>query len=160
MKLSFTVPGQPVAKARTRHAPLKECLKCHKKTVARICRCGSESFNYITTIPMTDQKTEMYENLVAMCAREAMQTAGVTELLSGPLSLEAVFSFAIPASRMKKVKDGNPHTQRPDLDNCEKAVMDALNKNLYADDSQICVKRTAKIWADLPQALITIESYA
>jgi Holliday junction resolvase RusA-like endonuclease len=40
-----------------------------------------------------------------------------------------------------------PHTQKPDKDNLEKAIMDALNKLVWEDDSQVYSGRTAKYWS-------------
>ena len=43
------------------------------------------------------------------------------------------------------------HTKRPDLDNLEKAVMDALTKaKWWEDDSQVCVKITKKRYMGKP----------
>lgn len=36
--------------------------------------------------------------------------------------------------------------QVPDLDNIEKAILDALNKVAYTDDKQIIGKATMKVW--------------
>lgn len=42
-------------------------------------------------------------------------------------------------------KDLQWHTKRPDLDNLEKAVIDALQSaKWFKDDSQICHKKTEK----------------
>ena len=40
-----------------------------------------------------------------------------------------------------------PHTSRPDKDNLEKVIMDALNKLAWKDDSQVFGSRTAKYWS-------------
>ena len=56
-----------------------------------------------------------------------------------------IFVLPMPASWSKKKKaemDGKPHRQRPDRDNLEKALLDAL----YDDDSHIWDGRTTKIW--------------
>ncbi|MCP4355657.1 MAG: RusA family crossover junction endodeoxyribonuclease [Proteobacteria bacterium] len=56
-----------------------------------------------------------------------------------------VFQVAIPKSWPKKKKAlmlGQPHQQRPDKDNFEKALLDAL----FQEDSAVWDGRASKIW--------------
>jgi Holliday junction resolvase RusA-like endonuclease len=46
--------------------------------------------------------------------------------------------------------------QTPDLDNIEKAVLDALNGVAYVDDKQIFRKYTEKSWAETPEIEVWI----
>ena len=58
-----------------------------------------------------------------------------------------IFNLPIPESRRKgknKAIAGTKHEQKPDRDNLEKAVLDAL----YKDDSHVWDGRTTKLWAD------------
>ena len=50
-------------------------------------------------------------------------------------------------------------TVKPDLDNLDKAVMDALNKVAYKDDSQIVAKVSKKHYAEVPNVTIVIAEY-
>ena len=50
----------------------------------------------------------------------------------GPVAIEMVFYFARPKSRKNSLM-----VTRPDGDNLEKAVLDALNEILVLDDSQV-----------------------
>lgn len=56
--------------------------------------------------------------------------------------LDVVFYFTIPTRR--KGLAGTPHRQRPDIDNCIKAVMDAL----FHQDSAIHQVSARKFWDD------------
>lgn len=55
------------------------------------------------------------------------------------------FVLPMPSSwsvAKKKAMDGHPHQQKPDKDNLEKALNDAL----YQDDSGIWNSQTTKVW--------------
>lgn len=66
---------------------------------------------------------------------------------SEPLELQLGFRFRCPKSASKKDKGAvRWHTKRPDLDNIEKSITDALC-DLMEDDSQICVKSSSKVIA-------------
>ncbi len=55
--------------------------------------------------------------------------------------------FAIPKSCSKKEKaeyKGEPHQQRPDRDNIDKGILDAL----FGDDSIVWDGRMRKFWDD------------
>ena len=45
---------------------------------------------------------------------------------------------------------------KPDLDNIEKAIMDALNKVAWVDDSQITYKTSAKDYSEKPGIVVEI----
>lgn len=63
-----------------------------------------------------------------------------------PDELQVVFAIPMPASWSAKRRasmDGEPHQQRPDLDNLLKALMDATKK----DDSHVHSIQAKKIWA-------------
>lgn len=62
-----------------------------------------------------------------------------------PDRLSLVFHVPMPASwseKKKKMMDGAPHQQRPDIDNFIKAFLDALCE----DDSYVWTVRATKIW--------------
>ena len=64
-----------------------------------------------------------------------------------PLELQLTFRFRCPKSAKKDDKQVvRWHTKRPDLDNIEKSITDALC-DLMKDDSQICMKRSCKVIA-------------
>jgi Holliday junction resolvase RusA-like endonuclease len=83
-------------------------------------------------------------------------------LLAGPLSVKIDFYFPRPQSLMRlKDPDGRiPHAKRPDRDNCDKAVLDALKGVLFVDDCQACCGEVRKFYHEKdgrPRAEIHIE---
>lgn len=73
-----------------------------------------------------------------------------------PLSLSWRAYFEIPASWSKKRQAemaGQPHQQKPDRDNIDKAIMDAL----FDDDAGVAFGTTAKYWDDGKGARIELE---
>ena len=65
-----------------------------------------------------------------------------------------VFLFKLSPSwsnKKKAEKLYTPHTQKPDRDNLEKAVLDSL----FADDAHIWDGRTTKLWAKRPGLILT-----
>lgn len=123
--VKFTVPGAIKAKARHRSFAFKR-------------NDGS-----LGTTSYADKPTEQYEAFVALCA----MNAGIEmKTYTGPVSLFATFRFSIPNSRKKKLQDGNAYTQRPDLDNCQKSLLDGLNRIAWYDDSQVTMLSSKKVW--------------
>lgn len=49
-----------------------------------------------------------------------------------------------------------PIKQKPDIDNCLKLVMDALNKRAYTDDVRVTEVTARRVWADKQGLLIRI----
>lgn len=74
--------------------------------------------------------------------------------LQGPLVVTLRFSMPRPKSLPKRVQH---HTKRPDLDNCAKAVMDALNGLVYRDDSQVWWLDVSKCYSDRPGVRIEVK---
>lgn len=83
------------------------------------------------TIHYTPEKTRIWAATIAAQAVKHRPEP----LLDGPLELIAIFYLARPKSSPKSRKW--PDT-RPDLDNLEKAVTDALHGIVYYNDSRIC----------------------
>lgn len=78
------------------------------------------------------------------------------ELLDGALAVDVDFVFAIPKSRAKKLKPGDPHVQRPDRGNCLKMIEDVLQGVAYADDSAVCAGVVRKVWGLVDQTVVTV----
>ena len=57
------------------------------------------------------------------------------------------------AKSKRAAKDGGPHQQRPDKDNLEKAVLDAL----FKEDSHVWDGRATKIWGEVGKIIIEYE---
>jgi Holliday junction resolvase RusA-like endonuclease len=74
--------------------------------------------------------------------------------VEGPVRLEVVFSFAT----QKKSQHGTYRIARPDLDNLEKAVMDALtDAGAWRDDSQVAFKCSTKVHGRIDATSILIK---
>lgn len=129
---TITIPGEPVAKAR-----------------ARVTKAG---YAY------TPERTVDYECMV----QTLFQAKHGSPMLEGPILLQLDLYFGIPKRRSKaarkRMQQGLERPcKRPDIDNCMKAVCDALNGIAYKDDSQIVAAVIQKFWADEPRAVVTME---
>jgi Holliday junction resolvase RusA-like endonuclease len=134
--ITFTVPGEPVAKGRARS----------------FIRAGKVGHH-------TPAKTSNYEGMVALAAKQAM---GGQPLLTGPLVLSFIAVFAAPTSWSKKRAALNetrpePVIKRPDIDNLMKALADGMNGVVYADDSQIAsLNRCEKVYGAKPGVTVKV----
>jgi Holliday junction resolvase RusA-like endonuclease len=73
-----------------------------------------------------------------------------------PIAMYVTFCFEQPKSWSKKKKaETSWHTSKPDIDNIQKGLKDALNGVAYIDDSQICYVIARKQYAE--QAGIMLE---
>jgi Holliday junction resolvase RusA-like endonuclease len=131
-QVTLTIPGPPYPKKRHRHATIRG-----------------------KTRPFNPATNERFESVVRQIA--APHFPGP---LTGPVRVDIVAVFAPPRSWSKrKVAEHmhRPHTQKPDRDNLEKAVLDGLNRIAFADDAQVADGRTRKVWGPVAQTIITIE---
>ena len=126
-ELTFAVPGKPQGKARVRVVRNRYTGKAHG---------------------ITPEQTQSYEDLVRWC----WKAAGGRFLGDAQLEVHIVAYFEIPKSYSKKrvreiEEKGLRPTCKPDLDNIQKVVLDALNGLAYTDDAQVvkisCEKKYA-----------------
>jgi Holliday junction resolvase RusA-like endonuclease len=139
-KVEFTVPGFPTAKGRPRF-----------KNVTK--RDGTR-FQSV----YTPKVTRDYERAVAAAARAAMGRLNPT---AEAVTLMMVAFIPIPASWPKQKRACAAAglvlpTSRPDLDNYEKAITDALNGVCYEDDSQICDVIKSKRYSTNPRVHVSV----
>lgn len=130
MSVTFTIPGKPWAKQRPRFS-----------------RRNGRAF--------TPKETVSFEQTVAVIAAQHFP-----EPLEGPVVLTIRAVFEPPQSWSKKKREAllyGPHTQRPDLDNIEKAILDGLNRVAFADDGQVYETSTRKTWGEQARTIVTIE---
>lgn len=123
------IPGPPYAKKRPRFS---------RKT--------GRAFN--------PKENESFESLVRGIALRYFPAP-----LAGPVDVAIMAAFKPPASWSAKrtaAALGKPHTQRPDLDNIQKAVLDGLNRVAFADDSQVASTSCRKMWADTAQTIVVV----
>lgn len=134
MNICFEIPGTPVAKGRPRFVNRGRFVQTY-----------------------TPDKTASYENLVKLYCPTHYK-------LSGPLRAEFHFFFPVPKSVSKKKRaemlNGMERpTKKPDLDNCIKSILDALNGIAFDDDSQV-VKVVAEKWySEEPRAEVFLREY-
>lgn len=84
-----------------------------------------------------------YKDALTVRAREAMRGPRMI----GPVAIQIVFVFERPKSYPRS-DSLTWHAVKPDFDNCEKSVLDALKGVVYTDDSQIVQSRSWKVTAD------------
>ncbi len=121
--ITFTIPGEPVAKGRARS----------------FVRNGHIAH-------YTPGKTARYENLVRLVAQQAI---GEKAPIECAVALVVRAFFSIPTSwslkkqRAAVIGEVMP-TKRPDLDNIIKAIKDGANGVAWKDDSQVIDVRASK----------------
>jgi Holliday junction resolvase RusA-like endonuclease len=88
------------------------------------------------------------------------------EPLTGPVRVDTVFYLPRPKKMMTaKYPDGPVlHVAKPDRDNCDKPILDALTKaGWWSDDCQVCAGEIVKVYASkrgTPGAQITVSVVA
>ncbi len=123
-RLSFTVPGQPAVKGRAR-------------TSAKIVYQDGRPMA-ISTVHSDPKTVAAERNILGVFRRRFPDHQPWT----GPVMLRFTAIFETPKSWPKRLKEAAARgelyfTGRPDKDNIEKAIVDALNNWAYMDDSQI-----------------------
>jgi Holliday junction resolvase RusA-like endonuclease len=106
----------------------------------------------------TKPETRDWKKTVAVYARSAMRGAAP---LTGPLKIELAFQVPIPPSwpnwKREAAERGEiAPTVKPDLDNFEKAVKDAMNGIVWVDDAQVVRCEKAKDFSARPGVAVTI----
>ena len=133
MKVEFTIPGKPFAKQRPRATA--------RGGFARV---------------FTPKETVSFERTVGMIAAQHFAAP-----ISGAIRISVIAVFQVPESWSKRKKAGmlgEWHTQRPDLDNCLKAIKDGLNRIAWTDDAQVAEVSCRKLWGDGAETIVTIEA--
>lgn len=93
--------------------------------------------------PYTDRRTRAWENQIAVQASAAAHRKGVA-VLTGPLDVSMLFLIRRKAS----VCNPYPDTNRADLDNLVKSVLDGMQLgNVIADDRQVVDLRASERYA-------------
>ena len=96
---------------------------------------------------------------------QALKPHAPAEPHDGPVALEVEFVFpytkAHRSSILFRIGVGLglvQHDRRPDLDNLAKAVLDAANGILWADDAQIVEMRLVKAYAEQPGVRLIVSA--
>lgn len=132
-KITFFIPGQPVAKARAR----------------AFSRNGQ-------TRMYTPKKTADYESLVHSICKESFARP-----LESPVVVKIHAAIAIPLSWSKKrreaaLRDEVYPTGRPDIDNYIKAIFDGMNGAAFLDDSQVVSLECSKFYGETPGVIVEV----
>ena len=132
--LTFFVSGVPIAQPR-----VKACIR------------GKHAGVYD---PGTANE---WKNKVMSCGTTAAyrpEQSTKFEVITGPVGLTLHFYLPRPKHHFRsngELKQTAPwwHTSKPDLDNLEKAVKDAVTQIgvIWSDDSQVCMSQKTKIYA-------------
>lgn len=95
----------------------------------------------------TPKKTADYEKLIAYEWKRRYKDL----ILKKAVKLDLLFCFKKAKSCKKDY-----HTQRPDIDNLEKAILDGLNKVAFEDDCQVVEIKSKKVFSDVDKIVITV----
>lgn len=148
--VSFSVPGEPVAKGRARSMPV---MRGGKPVIG----AGGRPI----VAHHTPDKTQRYENLVKLAAEQAMCGRLPAE---GALRLTVHAVFTIPSSwsqRKQRAAVGAYVKKRPDLDNVVKAIKDGCNGVVWRDDCQVAdLGGSRKVYGERPRVDIQVEVLA
>lgn len=117
--LSFFVTGIPLAQGRPRFRRAGKVVQTYEPATSKSWK---ESVRWQAIEYMRKEKKGMIE---------------------GAMEASLVFLLPRPKSLPKKVKH---HTKKPDLDNLEKSIFDALEGIAYKNDSQICKMTGQKLY--------------
>jgi Holliday junction resolvase RusA-like endonuclease len=103
---------------------------------------------------------EGWKGLIALAARPHKPAAPI----EGPIRVDVDFFFARPQRllRRRDPEEPIPHDSKPDRDNLDKAVLDALTQlGFWRDDAQVCAGEVRKFYVSKtgsPHAKIRIEA--
>lgn len=125
-RMTFFVPGLPVSQPRQRHRV--------------VSTEGGTSF--VQNYTPTKSPVNAFKATVRLLAAQECRP------LTGPVGVSLLFVFPTPKSLQRK--SGWPcrwKSTKPDLDNLEKAVLDALKGIAWADDAQVALVAKKKVLA-------------
>ena len=127
--IRFNIPAVPVAEPRKR---------------SRVVRTGGKAF--VSHYTPTKHPVNAFKASASKAAAEAIGRLGP---LTGPLKIEIVFVLPRTAGQIWKTKPMPRmwHSKKPDFDNLEKSVCDALKGIVWIDDSQVCCTSVRKVIA-------------
>lgn len=144
MNRTVFVEGEPVPQPRQRHR------------VVRPKGRRSYAANY------TPAKHPVQSWKQAIIAR--WRTGKAVPAIDGPVEVTVIYYLPRP-KRLQRLKDPEGpiwHDKRPDVDNLDKAVLDALTQaGAFLDDRQVVLKQSAKAYAPKHEragATITVRS--
>ena len=144
--LSFTIPGQPKARARA----------------------GRQGRKIFKTDEQKEWADRVKRRFLAVRMAHRSHSCPVDWPHDGPVAVAVVGYFALPPSpthptkawplwrRQGALAKTIPHTHVPDADNVVKGVMDGLNKVAYTDDRRVFHESGTKFWAEAEDARLEV----
>lgn len=95
-------------------------------------------------------------------ARVINHVFGPRSPVEGPVRIDMTFVMQVPKSWPKWKREAAVDgliapTGRPDMDNLEKALLDAFNETLIVDDAFVIERLARKIYGDVPQIMAHVE---
>lgn len=138
--IEFTVPCVPVAQPRPRAVVRRGA---NGKTFAGVH--NPHTVKDASTGKTKPHPAVEFKATIRMAAQAIYQSAP----LEGPLRVDVLLIFPRPRSKVWKTKPMPRywHQGKPDRDNADKAVLDALTGLLWRDDCQVCSGQVQKFVA-------------
>lgn len=122
---------------------------------------GRPRINTYTCRAYTPNKTKEYEEL----AKQYFVLKYPRHIpIEGRVKVSIIAYFKIPKGTNKKNKElmlsGNiSPTKKPDIDNIEKIILDAMNSLAFKDDNQITKLEIEKVYSEEEKVYVKIEEY-
>lgn len=140
-EITIHVPCVPIAQPRQRH----RVMHMAGRAIAQ---------NYTPT----DHPANAFKASVRMAFREVWSGPPLTV----PLRLDCLWVFPRPRAMIwkKRPMPRVPHITRPDRDNLDKAVLDALKGHLFQDDSQAycgTIEKWVAAGDEQPHVMMTVQ---
>lgn len=129
--LVFTIPGEPVAFARS---------------------------NSNGRVRFTPKKQRSHAGVIKQFAQEAMNKYKNGEPTSQPLAVSITVTYLQPKSWSAKKKAATIFkTSKPDVDNLAKLVMDGCNQLVWVDDAQIAQLTVQKAYSTVASTTVKVD---
>lgn len=122
---------------------------------------GRPRINTYTCRAYTPNKTKEYEEL----AKQYFILKYPRHIpIEGRVKVSIIAYFKIPKGTNKKNEElmlsGNiSPTKKPDIDNIEKIILDAMNSLAFKDDNQITKLEIEKVYSEEEKVYVKIEEY-
>jgi len=158
--IKLIIPGEPKAQQRHRSAIRlrKGCkaIEARNRTTGKIEKLYRRKDFFLHNYDPSSKDKADIARWIKVLAPETP--------LRGPLRVDRYYIFSYldghygTGRNAGKVKDSAPYWKqtRPDIDNFDKLVFDALNGIFYKDDGQICAGIHVKLYAKVPRTEIYI----
>jgi len=130
--IEIFVPGEPIAQPRQNFRIMWPAAAKAPKGAGYFEWMKKNA--YVTAYHVA-HAVDLWKEEIRMAAGFKMRDYGP---FSGPIKATLTFGMPLRKSNKRKVNLCDWHKIKPDLDNLEKAVLDALSGVVYEDDKQVC----------------------